>query len=344
MKRFWTSLALVLSATLVVVSVASAHTPMQSGSNGTLAGATVISDSSKSWAIYAELPHAGSAQYYRFDAAKGEQIPIALFASPAEQSTGFVPSFAIMGPSVPDQGNVPSYIEAPPNARRMLFEGAEAARGTYEPFSPSVFFSVATTDFEAPVDGTYYVSVFDDQRGGGYGIAIGKAERFTLYEWITTPLAFFRIYRWEGQSTVVVLLPSFLALVVGVGLLIRRQRRGRVLDLPAWLGAIAGLLFVGSSMTVATQMVFSLARSGPDAGVIVTLVLMTLPLVVGVLTLRLVTGRSGRWTPRSRALLAALGVVAAAVWAGWIVAPALAVVAAFVPSRSADAVAAKANA
>jgi len=334
MNRLLIGLVLVLAATLVIASVASAHTPIRSGSNGTLAGATVISDSRKSWAVYAELPHARSAQYYRFYATKGEQVPISLFASPAEQGTGFAPSFAITGPGVPNQGTVPSYIEAPPGTRRMLFQGAAAARGTYEPFAPSVFFSIANTDLTVPADGTYYVSVFDDQRGGRYGIAIGKAETSTLYEWITMPLALSRIYRWEGQSIAMVFLPAFLVLVVGVGLMIRRQRRGRALDLPGWLGAIAGLLFVGSSVTVATQMVFSLMRSVPDASVIVTLVLLTLPLVVGVLTLRLVTGRSERWTPLSRALLAVLGVVALAVWAGWIVAPALAVVAAFVPARS----------
>lgn len=333
MKRLWVSLALALSTALLAVPMASAHTPLNPGSNATLAGATVIPDSLKSWAVYAELPHARAVQYYEFDATKGEKVPIELFTSSAEQRQGFAPNFVLIGPGIPNGGTTPSYVESPPNAGRMVFAGASAAHGTYEAFSPSVFFSVAATNFIAPADGTYYVSVFDEQRGGRYGIAIGDAERFTAYQWVTTPLAFSRIYRWEGQNPLLVYLPAFLVLVIGVSLLVRSGRRARPLDLPARLGAIAGLLFIGSSVTVAEQMAISLMRSVPDASVIATLVLVTLPLVVGVLTLLLALRRSERWTILWRLMLAALGVVALAVWAGWIVGPALAAVAAFVPSR-----------
>jgi hypothetical protein len=81
-------------------------------------------------------------------------------------------------------------------------------------------------------------------------------------------------------------------------------------------------------------MAVSLMRSRPDALLIATVLLATLPMVVGVLTLLLAMRRSGRWTAGSRLYLALLGVAALVVWAGWLVGPGLAMVAAFAPSAT----------
>jgi hypothetical protein len=333
-NRFWTSLALILTLGLVVVPTATAHKPIGPGNNESLASATLIPDSTKSWAVYADLHKGGEAQYYKFEATGGEKVPIQLYTSPSKQDAGFTPSFVLMGPGIPDKGSVPSYVETPAGAGHMVITGTRPAQATYEAFSPSVYVQVAEASLEAPADGTYYVAVYDDERGGHYGVAIGDREAFTPYQWIVTPLAFSSIYAWEGRSLFLVYAPAFLIVVLGLGLLIRRQRRRQRLDLVGWLAAIAGLLFLGSGATVASQMAVSLMRSTPDALVVATVILATLPIVVSVLTLHLAMRRSGRWTLGSRIYLALLGVVALVIWAGWLVGPGLAIVAALVPSAA----------
>ena len=108
----------------------------------------------------------------------------------------------------------------------------------------------------------------------------------------------------------------------GLALVIRRQRLGKRLDPAGWLAGIAGLAFLGSGVTVAWQMVLSLTQSAPDALAVATLFLAGLRILLGVLTLRLATRRSGCWTLPSRVHLALLGVIAPLVLAGWLAGPA----------------------
>jgi hypothetical protein len=334
MARFCAGLAFTLALSLLFAPAAGAHTPLGPGSNESLASATLIPDSTKSWAVYASLHRGGEAQYYRFDAVKGEKIPIQLFTSPSRRDAGFVPGFVLMGPGVPERGSMPNRIESPAGAGHLVVPGTSAAHATYEAFSPSVFLQVAGTSLDAPASGTYYVAVYDVERGGRYGIAIGEREAFTPFQWVTTPLAFSTIYSWEGQNPALVYAPAFLVVVLGLGLFLRRKSRGRPLDPAGWMATIAGLLCLGSGATIASQMAVSLMRSKPDSLLIATVLLATLPVVVGVLTLLLAMRRSGRWTIGSRLYLALLGGAALASWAGWLVGPGLAIAAALVPSRA----------
>jgi len=126
-----------------------------------------------------------------------------------------------------------------------------------------------------------------------------------------------------------------LILALGLGLLIRRHRRGRRLDLAGWLAASAGLLFMGSGATVAAQMAVSLLRAPADTLVIFTVIIAALPVLLGVITLRLAIRRSGQWNWRSRIFLAFLSGAALLFWAGWLVGSGLAITAAFVPAQAA---------
>ncbi len=332
MDRFLTSLVLVLALGLVVVSTASAHTPIGGKDNESLTRATVIPDARKSWAVYTVLHQGREAQYYKFEAKRGLKIPIQLFVSPSDKEIGFAPSLVLMGLGIPNQGAAPSYLEVPAGVGSMAVSGTPPARATYEPFAPSVYLQVAQTTLDAPADGTYYVAVFDNERGGNYGIAIGEAETFTPYEWVAAPLSFTHIYAWEGRSLFLVYAPAFVTVLLGLVLLIRQHRRGRRLDLPGWLAAMGGLVFLASGVTVACQAVLDLMRVTPDALAIATLFITAFAILLGVLTLRLAMRRSGRWTIGSRVYLAILGAFALIVWAGWIAGPVLVVVASVVPS------------
>jgi hypothetical protein len=332
--------ALALVSALVFASASSAHAPLGAGNNESLASATQIPDPTKSWAIYADLHAGGEAQYYRLRATRGDSITVMLFTSPAKAEDGFVPSLVIMGPGIPDRGTAPGFVEKPPGAGVTVVPGSPAGHGSYEPFSPSAIRQVAAQTLVAPQDGTYYLAVYGNDRGGRYSLAIGSRESFTPAEWATLPFVFPTIYQWEGEPLWFVFAPAAVVLVLGLGLLLRRGRRGSRLDLVGWTASLAGLLFVATGVTVVVQLVFAQLQAQFDGAAIVTLVLAALPIGVGWLTLRTAERNSGSWTAGSRAVLALLGLAAVVVWAGWLAGPALAIVAALLPPwrRSAAAV------
>ena len=322
-----------LVVAVLVVPAASAHAPIGSGNNESLATATMVPDPTKSWAIYAELHEGGEAQYYTFDMTQGQRIHVSLLTTTSPEDATFIPAIILMGPGVPHQGFVPSYVEIPAGAGLMAVNGTRATLATYEAFAPSSFVELADISMDAPASGTYYVAVQEPNRGGHYGLAIGDRESFTLSEWLLTPFSLLSVYEWERQSLPLVLLPATTILVLGLFLLVRRQRAGKPLDLIGWTGAVAGLLFLGTGATVLSQMVLSLSRSSLDAFAVVTLIFAVVPIVMGLLTVRLALRNSQHWTRRSRFYLILLGGGALVAWAGFVIGPILGISAAVLPSK-----------
>jgi hypothetical protein len=335
----WLLLTAMLTTVLLLIPAeARAHSPLTAGGNESLGTAMVISDPTKSWVVYADLHASVEAQYYRLHAAAGDRITLTLFTSPAGAEDGFIPSLVVMGPGIVDSGAAPAFVERPTGSGIRTVTGHEPADVAYEPFSPSAMREVASHTLTAPEDGVYHVAVHGNARGGRYGLAIGSRESFTPVEWATIPLSIAVTYAWEGQPLWLVYLPAALVVALGLALLPRwSDRRGR-LGLPGWIAALAGLLFLASAVTMVVQMIIALVMAGPEGAVVVTLFLAALPAIVGVVTLHLALQGSGTWTTSTRVLLAVLGGAALLVWAGWLLGPALAVLAALLPTRCRGAV------
>lgn len=306
------------------------HAPLMPGSNESLDTATVVSDPTKSWAIYAELHEGGEAQYYRFDIAEGQRIHASLLKSAAPDDANFIPGFVLMGPKLSMQGTAPKYVEMPDGAGSMVVEGKNPTRATYEAFSPSAFYQLADLELDAPSSGTYYVAVYENSRGGHYGLAIGDRESFTLSEWILTPLSVISVHQWSGQSLPVVFAPAVVVLVVGIAILISRRRTKRSpRTLFQWTGAVAGLLFLASGFTVISQMLLALTLAPLGLDVIVTIVLALVPVIMGIVAIRFALRRTAN--VRTRVSMVILGLLALFAWAGFIVGPILAIVSSVLP-------------
>lgn len=330
--RLAIGLVLMAALSLAIVPSARAHAPLGTGGNESLAGATIVPDPTKSWAIYGDLQQGGEARYYRFEVALGQKVHIMLFTTTSVQDVGFLPGVVLMGPGIAGTGTVPAYVETPPGAGAMAVRGSRAARAAYEPFSPSAFVQLAEITITAPASGTYFVAVHDDARGGHYGLAIGEREAFTLSEWLRMPLVFPALYAWEWQSLPLVFLPALIVCgLVAIGI-VRRHRRGRRLDLIGWMAAAAGLLFLATAVTTLAQTILSVARSSLGASVVVTLVFVGLQAALGWVSVRIAVRSARRWTVGSRIQLVLVALVAVAVWAGYVVGPLLLVVASFVPA------------
>lgn len=316
---------------IFLIPIAQAHAPLKPGENEDIDTASLIPDPTKSWAIYSELHEGEEAQYYRFDIEEGQRIHITLFipAKPAER--GFLPGFVLMGPGISTQNETPDFVEVPAGAGTLAIEGQMPDQAIYEPFSPSSFYQLADLRLDAPASGTYYIAVYDPSRGGNYGLAVGDREDFTLLEWILIPINQISIYQWEGQSLGFIFAPMIAVVVIGLLLMIWRRGDRSIHDLFYWVGSIAGLFFLGTGATVITQIAYNLARVPLGPEIVVTLLLAVIPILLGIVTLRIA---SGRVDVRRRALLFILGVIAIFAWAGLLVGPALAMIASILPSRT----------
>ena len=320
-------LAILLVNLMLLVSPVLAHTPLEPGDNEELEAATVVSDPTKSWAVYAELHEEGEAQYYRLDLKEGERLKVMLYIPIAEK--GFKPNLIIMGSGISSQDTVPEYVEVPDGAGVVLVEAEEDAVPGYEPFTPSSYYYLADFDLEISVPGEYFIAVYEPDRGGRYGLAIGYREEFGVDEWLLIPLDVIAIHQWEGQPLALILAPIAVTLAAGL-LVIAWLKRDLFRRFGFWLAALAGLLYIGSGFMTFVQMFIALSSTTLDPSAVLTMVFAVLPILLGIGILKL--GATDRMTKKTRSLIALFGLSGLIVWAGVLIGPVLAFLASILPT------------
>lgn len=321
---------------LVLIPSVTAHSPIFSGGNERLDNAMVVDDPTKSWVIYDELPGGGTAHYYRLEMKQGEGIVISLISPQVSVEKGFLPSLAIMGPGLGSDGELPPFVERPTDADVLLVPGDPSSAIKFEPFTPAAFHQIAKGTVDAPLNGTYYVVVFDVNVGGNYAIAVGTRETFTAEEWLLIPFVSFRTYQWEGQSTLSILAPSILAFMVSVGYgTWAYGKRGVPIDGLWLLTVISGSLMVATAASTLYQMTWGLAKVGWDTFAIVSVMFAIIPLILGRMLIRIgLRDRKSRpYSKSTRVALFVIGALGLLFWAGWIIGPILAMASALIPPR-----------
>lgn len=329
-------------ATILLLMVAApsvtAHSPFSSGGNTNLASSAVIPDVAKSWAIYSDLEE-GMVRYYAFDSRQGERIYATLFISPQSKESGFLPYLAIMGPGIGEGCPLPAYVESPNGYGCMILRGEIPEEAYYEGFSPSAFYNVARLDINAPSDGKYYLAVFALPEGGSggargnFGLAVGYKEEFTLSEWAYLPIALLAIYQWGGQSPLesAALIFAVPALILSIAMMRRPWRK--VFSTPSSaLMAIAGAACLGTASNLLYQISYCLRWAPFGAEVGITLAFLLIQATIGVYLLRTASLHPSP-ALKVRAASAVLGIIAFALYAGFYIAPASAIIASFVPSK-----------
>ena len=328
-------LAIVIVAALVLLPAfsASAHTPLFSHDNSSLQSAFAINDPAKSWAVYANLPSTDAAAYYWFQMDAGGDIDITLLSPLDPVDSHFLPSFVLMVPGSLSNNPVPSFVEIPTGYGTIVVEGIDLGIATYEPFSPGWFYQLANLTLSAPVTGTYYIAVYDQNNTGNFGLPVGYIEGFTIPEILMLPYALQLVFVWEGQSIFVVLLPLILSLVLGGVLLFWQTTKGKGSkdDLSKWIAAFGGLAFIGYAGIDVYQMLLALSKTGWDPGAIVSILFAILPLVLGAIGLRYALRQKARITIYHRFGLVIIGVVGLMLWTGLYIGPALMILVAILP-------------
>jgi hypothetical protein len=324
-EQYFMSYPLVLLALLLLTSTASAHVPLIPEGNDNLTSATLIGDPAKSWAAYGML-EPDTPQYYGFYAKQGERISLSLLSSTNSQEKDFQPGMALMGPGIASEGTLPEFVNLPEGYGALAVEGMRSEEAFYEPFGPGSYYQQAKLNISAPESGIYYVAAYSSS-SGHYSLVIGYLEEFSFMERIINPLQMISVYKWEGQSLTTVLMPWIVAFMAGAFIVIRSRRRTPYMS----AGTMAAFLFIGTSASILSQMIFSLIHaSATGQEIAVTLFLALFPALLGVLALRLARGEAGIL---QRSLLAVIGTITLLIGAGLILGPVLAVAASVLPSR-----------
>jgi magnesium-transporting ATPase (P-type) len=124
------------------------------------------------------------------------------------------------------------------------------------------------------------------------------------------------------------------ALVVGIIFTAWRfKKRGNLVSPMAWLGAVAGITFVGTAATTLYQMLAAATHVAVGAEALITLIFAIIPLALGLTAIRLSLKNSHKASAKKRIYYVILGVAALFMWAGLIIGPILAIVASIVPSN-----------
>jgi hypothetical protein len=321
--------SIILLAILItlLVPIAGAHVPELPPSSPGLSGAVIIPDPAKSYAYYGTLHEPGEADYYAIALNEGDLLHVQI-STP--DPGPFTPAMAIMGPGISGQDQVPPFVGVPARSGVIVIPGSRPEEASYEPFTPMSMYEIGSFDTNVTAPGTYYIAVYDTGTTGRYILAPGYVEEFSPVEWVTVPLQVISIRFWQGQSFLLIFGPLIATFVIGLLVILRlRPDMYQRPSLFFWAGIVAGLLFVASGVTVLVQMGIALATAGPGAFYSLTLLFAFLPIILGILVIWL-ANRAGTGT-RSRILMAVLGILGLVVWAGWIIGPAIAIIAAFLP-------------
>jgi hypothetical protein len=313
-----------------------AHAPLGTQDNESIDTATVIPDPTKSWALYSQLNSDGDPQYYTFNISTGQSIHVLLYKSLRPEDSNFNPVLVLMGQNVNSTKDVPTKITVPQGYNAQIIHPT-LPQSAFEPFSPGVLDYVTDLTIDNVTGGQYYLVVYEassNPTGGHYGLAIGDTETYTIDEWLLIPFNLITIYQWEGQNLALILAPMIITVIVGIVLVALRQRKQCDLANPmALLASLAGLTFIGTAASTLYQMVFCAMQVSTGSEVIITLVFAVIPLILGILTLRLALKNSQTSYKRKRIYFVVLGLAALFIWAGYFIGPILAIVSALMPTK-----------
>jgi len=316
---------------MVIILPGDAHVPISADNNNNLTTALSVEKPTKSYAIYGHLHDAGDVGYYQFNLNAGDQLKLSLM------TTGFeapVPDMVVMSPG--NSGpldNLSQTVDIPPGYRAELIKGQKPVTAEYEPFSPAAIFNVASYSKNITRPGTYYVAVISPADETQYSIAVGYLEEFSVSEWVLVPISVINTHLWEGQSIIAILAPFLAIIILGFILISRRERENKTKKpLSFWLATIAGLCYLGGAAIALVQMVRVLMVTGFSAGVIVTLILAFIPILLGIWALHIARS-TFPLSKKDRFSLGIIGLLGLLFWAGLIIGPAIALIAALVPER-----------
>jgi len=328
-RRFALPLAVLLFLILIVPVYA--HVPVSAGNNQNISTAFSIEKPIKSYAISGHLHDAGDVAYYQLAMQPGDRLVLSLMNNGYDKP---VPDMIVMGPGgLPAPAALPPSVEIPAGYGAEIIRGHPPLRADYEPFSPATVYEVANYSRGITTAGTWYVAVVSPADEMQYSLAVGYKEEFSPSEWVLVPVNVIETHLWEGQFILEVLAPFLAVVIIGFIVIGRRvERQGKKPGFGFWFASIAGLLYLGGAAMTFVQMLHAVNITGYSPGVLLTLLFILVPAGLGLSALR-IARQPGPRTLRDRIYLLIIGIAGLIFWAGLVIGPVLAIIAAVVPDR-----------
>ena len=340
-RRRVLAICFVAVALAAVAAPALGHVPAFSTDNDDPGNATYVDDPAKSWSFYDRVD-ANESAYYRTYLDAGDRLQVNTFTP---RDTGFEPGFVLLSPALNGTDDVPSQVEVPEGYGARVVEPTPTGDAEYEPFTPAALYRTAELDATVDTAGTYYVAAYDPDRGAGaVGVVVGYQESFGVEEYVTVPLDRPRIHEWEGQPAWFVYGPILLGALATLGAFAWWTTDGSEDGARSTAGdggtrtprsivlAVASALYGGGVAGVAVQTAVATSVAGLTAGVLVTLAFVAIPALLGWYLLgRAIDDREP--SRARRGALLAVALLGVGTWAGFVVGPALVVLAAFLPAE-----------
>jgi len=198
-----------------------------------------IPDPSISWAMYEEIN--GDIRYYSFYGKQGNSFYASIVIPNLENLENFSPSIAFIGveshldlieefkilkPTKDFDYSLPEGFDA----YVFDYKGLIPSKEFYEPFGQITYWERQEVSFDFPVDGTYYLAVFDKKDNSGkYALAIGTIEDFSAYDFFTIlPYAWLESKLFVNDYfSAVIAVSIFIAVLTLIGFGIYRKLKNR---------------------------------------------------------------------------------------------------------------------
>jgi hypothetical protein len=325
MKKIYLCIVLILTFLIFNSNVVLGHVPLDTEDNTSLDTAMHIHDPQKSWAIYDDLHSNEEAKYYKLHLEKGDRLYVSILTP---EDGAFTPGLIIMGPGLGTNHSYPDHIEVLEEVDILVIEGEKEEEAEYEPFTPASNFALASFDDNVNVTGSYYIVVFDEFTGGKFTLAVGYQESFTIFEWLKVPVDLIGIYLWSGHSPLLIIAPFLFWIIAGYFLLYWRYR---VYSLNSWLASTGGLLYLGTATLISIEMAIALGRAHVTSLVVVTLIFISIPAILGIMTLLKTIKKKDELERKDRVMLAIYGVLGLIFWGGVIFGPIVILIASVLP-------------
>lgn len=344
-------LAVTVMGMTSIAGPGSAHLPIYTSGGSTMSTALKIPDANTSYGIAAEFPSSTNRiQFYAFSVYAGQDLSFELDVPAISSLQDFAPVILLIGPGLHSPDSNTSRIidefsitlSSGDGATIYLFNGTENVR-VFEPFTQTNLWVRQSVEVTLPSRGIYYLAVavpqgwpHDATSGfGKYILAPGTVERFTLLDYMSIPIDWVKWHAFWGQSVLLLMVPTFLVVVIGVAgtwYYLKNRRPEMLESKPSvtrtgfYLGAVGAMLMVGSTVNQ-MALLFYYTMFSLETADYIELMLQVIGLVLGILAFRMVFGLMRRRSTASKvlsiALLVLIGFAALIVGAGWLVGPVL---------------------
>lgn len=165
-----------------------AHKPIDTSGPATRNAPIMIRKHQISWAAYNSLQDEKDVDYYKLSSVKkGERIYASIYIPRIERLKDFNPVLGLIGPGLEmelaglTRDQIDELLEIYPEEGVILKRNDKRDKTFFEPFTQTIYWEKQKLELLAPVDGDYYLVVFDPAgKGDKYLLSIGEEESWGL--------------------------------------------------------------------------------------------------------------------------------------------------------------------